>query len=251
MYSQAARMAMFSSAVYSDFDGLNYKLLKHGVKDWSWFDRGGTQAFITVDDDDIIICFRGTEPDKMSDVFADLKAWPKRSQEKGLVHFGFAEALDKVYDEIKTHVQYVKSRDSAKNWRVICTGHSLGGALATLCASRLDANVVYTFGSPRVGTRSFCKEMKNDKITHYRFVNNNDVVTLVPFWFMGYRHYGELQYINHYGNIRKMTLWQRIKDKLRGRRAAWRNKQPFDGVRDHDINTYYKKIYNVSLQSEV
>ena len=85
MYSQAARMAMFSSIVYSDFDGLNHKLLKRGVKDWSWFDRGGTQAFITVDDDDIIICFRGTEPDKMSDVFADLKAWPKRSQEKGLV----------------------------------------------------------------------------------------------------------------------------------------------------------------------
>ena len=64
-----------------------------------------------------------------------------------------------------------------------------------------------------------------------------------------FRHHGELVYINHYGNIRKMTFWQRFKDKLRGRRAAWRNKQPFDGVRDHDIGAYHEKIKNVSLQS--
>jgi triacylglycerol lipase len=250
MYAKAAKMAMFSSLVYRDFEGLNKGLLKLGFKDWSWFDREGTQAFILVDSTDIVICFRGTEPDKMTDVMSDLKAWPKRSQEKGLVHFGFAEALDKVYSELKLHIQYLRDRNSSIDYNLVCTGHSLGGALATLCASRLDANEVYTFGSPRVGSRSFCKEMRVDNIQHYRFVNNNDIVTAVPFWIMGYRHYGNLEYINHYGNIRKMTFWQRIKDKLRGRRAAWKNKQPFDGVRDHDINSYVKKIYNVSVQSK-
>ena len=66
---------------------------------------------------------------------------------------------------------------------------------------------------------------------------------------MGFRHSGELVYVNHYGNIRKMTYWQRFKDKLRGRLAAWRKREAFDGVRDHDISAYHKKINNVSLQS--
>lgn len=248
MLVKAARMALLSSIVYEDQDSINNKLLKLGLKDWSWFDTDGTQAILIHTQEEIIICFRGTEPDKMTDILADLKAWPKRSRERGLVHFGFAQALDKVYDKINERLEQV-SNNVSEDVRVICTGHSLGAALATLCASRIDAHEVYTFGSPRVGTRSFVKEMNNDGIKHYRFVNNNDVVTSVPLALMAYRHQGDLCYINHYGNIRKMTLWQRTKDKFRGRLAAWKNKQPFDGVRDHDINAYHKKIKNVSIQS--
>ena len=59
---------------------------------------------------------------------------------------------------------------------------------------------------------------------------------------MGYKHHGTLRYINHYGNIRKMSSWQRMKDGMRGRAAAWRNKQPFDGARDHGMNNYVKYL---------
>ena len=249
MLKTAVRMALLSKIVYDDQDSINRKLLKMGLKDWFWFDNEGTQAIIIKTHKEIIICFRGTEPNQMTDVLSDLKAWPKRSQERGLVHFGFAQALDKVYDKIKTEIERIKSDIDVDTYKIICTGHSLGAALATLLASRIDADELYTFGSPRVGTRSFVKEMDNDSITHYRFVNNNDIVTSVPLALMMFRHHGELVYINHYGNIRKMTFWQRFKDKLRGRRAAWRNKQPFDGVRDHDIGAYHEKIKNVSLQS--
>jgi triacylglycerol lipase len=115
-------------------------------------------------------------------------------------------------------------------------------------ASRLDANELYTFGSPRVGDRRFVKEMSTDKIKHYRFVNNNDIVTRVPPPIV-YRHHGELVYINHYGNIRKMTAWQRIKDQWRGRLAAWKKREFFDGARDHSMDLYHRKIYHVYLQS--
>ena len=91
--------------------------------------------------------------------------------------------------------------------KVICTGHSLG-ASCYFIRSQGRRYELYTFGSPRVGTRSFCKEIKKDGIKHYRFVNNNDIVTSVPLALMGFRHSGELVYVNHYGNIRKMTYWQ-------------------------------------------
>ena len=80
------------------------------------------------------------------------------------------------------------------------------------------------------------------QVTHYRFVNNNDVVTGVPFWLMGYRHHGDLQYINYYGNIRKMSWWQRFKDSWRGRGKALKKFQLFDGMYDHSITGYADKL---------
>ena len=56
--------------------------------------------------------------------------------------------------------------------------------------------------------------------------------------------------VNHYGNIRKMTYWQRFKDKFRGRWAAMKKKQFFDGLVDHSIGLYadkLKKVYKDSL----
>jgi len=49
-----------------------------------------------------------------------------------------------------------------------------------------------------------------------------------------------MKYINHYGNVRDLTLWQRIKDQFRGRLAALKKKVPFDGVYDHDIKYYIR-----------
>ena len=105
MYRTATRMALLSKIVYDDYDSINSKLLKLGIKDWFWFDNEGTQAILIKTDKELIICFRGTEPTQMADVLSDLKAWPKRSQEKGLVHFGFAQALDRVYDKIMEQIQ--------------------------------------------------------------------------------------------------------------------------------------------------
>ena len=93
--------------------------------------------------------------------------------------------------------------------------------------------------------------MNNDGIIHHRFVNNNDIVTKIPLALIFYRHHGKLIYINHYGKIRNMTWWQRFKDGIRGRRAAWWNKQPFDGLRDHDIAAYHKKITSESFNASI
>ncbi|HSU67742.1 MAG TPA: lipase family protein, partial [Tepidisphaeraceae bacterium] len=92
--------------------------------------------------------------------------------------------------------------------RVWVTGHSLGGAMATLAALRLateglDVRGVYTFGSPRVGNDEFYAKYS---VPHYRLVNNNDVVphvpletTLVGLRLFTYKHVGTLEYLDRNG----------------------------------------------------
>lgn len=109
--------------------------------------------------------------------------------------------------------------------------------MATLAASRCKPDALYTYGSPRAGTRKFVKSFNTP---HYRHVNNNDIVPKVPFAFLGYKHHGTLRYINYYGNIRKLTYWQRLKDQWRGRKQAWKKKVPFDGAYDHGMAYYVK-----------
>jgi len=66
--------------------------------------------------------------------------------------------------------------------KIILTGHSLGGALATIASCYLmeigvnRENIdVYTFGSPPVATLDLCNYYK-EKLDIYRLVNSNDVV---------------------------------------------------------------------------
>ena len=62
----------------------------------------------------------------------------------------------------------------------------------------------------------------------------------VPFWLMGYRHHGDLQYINYYGNIRKMS-WCKVQRSWRGRGKV-KKFQLFDGMYDHSITGYADKL---------
>jgi triacylglycerol lipase len=247
-YKKAALAAGFALGIYRTREEVGKLLQDIGYNEWAWFDVDGTQAFTCrkSNANEIFIVFRGTEPTELKDILADLKAWPKQAREKGLVHLGFAQAIDKVYDGI---VQWIAEQKLDDGYKITCTGHSLGAALATICASRLDAHELYTFGSPRVGNGAFVKEMKNDRIKHWRFVNNNDIVTKVPLPII-FRHSGEIVYINHHGNIRKMTPWQRFKDQWRGRLRALAKGQPFDGAFDHSMDLYYQKVQNVYLQSQ-
>ncbi len=196
-------------------------------------------------DDHIIVAFRGTEPDKFSDISADLEITKEKSMSgEGYVHEGFKEEVDKLWKKLQSRFKRTIEDGHRTVW--IC-GHSLGAAMATIFASRVDqvfdnSIKIYTYGSPRCGGKNFINSISN--IPHKRFVNNNDVVTGVPFWLMGYRHHGDLQYINYYGNIRKLTVWQRVKDQLRGRWAAIKKLQLFDGIRDHDIAKYSENLKN-------
>lgn len=84
------------------------------------------------------------------------------------------------------------------------TGHSLGGALATLFALELSSSqlakqgaifvTMYNFGSPRVGNKRFA-DVYNEKVKDsWRVVNPRDIIPTVP-RLMGYCHVAQPVYL--------------------------------------------------------
>lgn len=83
------------------------------------------------------------------------------------VHAGFLKAFNSVKDEVSTAVfQECAAREDTLH-RIVCVGHSLGGALATLCGLWLVHALppplarkvhVVTFGAPSVGDAAFVRE---------------------------------------------------------------------------------------------
>ena len=136
----------------------------------------------------IVIVFRGSQ--EPQDWMTNFNLNEEDFHARGKVHQGFKEALKLFLETMKT--QGANAQDFPlslldierinKNTEIILTGHSLGGALATLAGCQLyemgiakENLEVYTFGAPPVGTERFCNYY-NDKLNIYRLVNEEDVV---------------------------------------------------------------------------
>ena len=232
MIEQCSKMAKLAGIAYLDEKPAKPKYKKLGYAGHNFIENDGAQCHAIWNDEEIVLCFRGTEPNEFSDILADLNAWPDKAQVGGRVHNGFQNELEKIWEDIIEILEVNKDKE------LYITGHSLGGAMATIAASRLkdEIEALYTYGSPRVGTRKFVKSFSN--VEHYRHVNNNDVVTSIPLALMGYVHHCSPRYINYHGHIRPFTPWQRLKDKWRGRLASIKQWKPFDGASDHGMDYY-------------
>lgn len=98
-----------------------------------------------------IISFSGTQNFKQI-LDHDLNFLPTKWEPKGKAHSGFAKRSIKLINEIEYFIE--------ENDDFIISGHSLGGAIAVLCASRITTNGknvvgVYTFGTPKIGNEEF------------------------------------------------------------------------------------------------
>lgn len=237
-FAQCAQLA------YLDPKESKPKFKELGLKVVKYYDNKGAQAYLLDGKDRSVLAFRGTEATEKSDIVADLNALRDPEPAGGRVHQGFQGEVDKIWDSICEDLGNVKI-----NPKLYVCGHSLGGAMATVAGGRLykqlvntpcDLQELYTFGSPRVGNRTWLDHVKGMK--HNRCVNNNDLVPKVPPAFMLYKHQGNLVYFNYYGYIRHIGMWQRFKDQLRGRKRAWQKGQKFDGVYDHFMTEYIRSI---------
>ena len=208
-----------------------------GFTTTEFYNKDGAQAYRFMNTKDVVIACRGTEPTEWNDIAADLKAIPVMAETVSRVHKGFKQEVDELWPMVLEDLERTVNQ---KKTLWFC-GHSLGAAMATIMASRchLYPNVkaveeLYTYGSPRVGWAGYCRSLG---VTHHRWRNNNDIVTKVPLWIMGYRHHGTEHYITSAGTIGKpgivdwaKGIWDGVKRKK------------FDSIGDHDIQAYHNQI---------
>ena len=205
-----------------------------------FIDRDGAQAYVFSSETDRVIACRGTEPTDWNDIKADVNALTVLSETVGRVHRGFKREVDDLWPALEDVLD--DGDDHRSLW---FTGHSLGGAMATICAGRCfladipaTPEAVYTYGAPRVGTRRYVHHVD---LSIIRWVNNNNVVARIPPTWMGYQHAGTRMYINTDGNVRKLTRKQRAKDRWRGFVAGVK-KGKIDPFSDHAVANYVTHI---------
>ncbi|MCC6759041.1 MAG: lipase family protein [Candidatus Omnitrophica bacterium] len=254
-FYNAYYLAKLSNLVYQPLDKIEGTLKsQYGLTQFKSFDVGETQAFLAANKDIVVLVIRGTTSWK--DWLTNVR-FVLTPSAVGKVHLGFHQALDLVWEGIYETLCTWKDRDQTL-W---VTGHSLGGALATLAVDRLteklmDVSGLYTFGQPRVGDRKFADNFdRNMKRYSFRFVDDQDIVTKVPF--PPYKHVGNEYFFDRQGKLHTQRIWgawfasasesvylRSVED---GSKYALQNP---GGIRDHNAE-YYCKYLHQNLPAEV
>jgi len=212
-------LSNLSHIAYFQDDKITEFMKQLGTIKTIFYDHKGAQAYLAIWEDKAVLIFRGTQSveypkrkqEKLSyyhkilikffiklpinpfsllflsnDVIADLKFIhsPFNNIKKVGVHTGFLEETEKLWDKISEDID--KHTPTIPVW---VTGHSLGGAMATLAGMKRPFEAVTTFGEPRVGRK--IKQAFQAK-NHTRYVNGDDPVTkLPPKFFSYYKHHGD------------------------------------------------------------
>lgn len=201
LVAQLARLAYWRFE--HDPGPLSHILAGHGLE-WTkaFVDvAADTQAFACRDGaGTVYVSFRGTQSDNLVEPVNNLKAWRLDWDGPGKIHSGFGDAYCG-----KAGSAGVPVRGQIREWlaatgpaRIVMTGHSLGGALATLCAIDHPGAELVTFGSPRVGNMEFAAAFAGRNAR--RYVDCCDVVTTVPPPGL-YKHVGDVFYIDRDGKV--------------------------------------------------
>ena len=234
--------------------------------------RGSMVAYIVSVDDVMVIAFRGT--DDAGDWIANLNVLP-RSTPHGDIHDGFAAA----YDTLRSAIVGAVKRDTPKHLWI--TGHSLGGALALVCAYDLIENEkvtpqgLITFGQPMVASEKLARYLDGALLGRFaHVVNEHDIVPRIPPFFA---HCGSLVWFidgevrwsvpkrqvyatvanklptaGEKGEIEPVSQpeFERIKAQARSRKAIPKSRpdepQKYEGnlpfLSDHPIGIYIDKV---------
>ena len=233
--------AEISMISYLSLEQCNLAAGKLGFVDGKFFNSNNAQAYWFQSEFDSVVVCRGTEAREWGDIQADANALAAVAETVGRVHRGFKAEVDEIWPYLEKELE----TNTKPLW--FC-GHSLGGAMANICAGRCmlsyirsEPEELYTFGSPRVGCRRYVNHVK---LKHYRWVNNNDVVTRIPPPWLGYRHNGQEMYLDRFNKLTSLQGWRRVSDRLQG---FWGGllKGKVDQIADHSAVRYIDSIFGI------
>ena len=250
----ALLMAKLALRAYQAFDKDEKLLVEFtkgfetlGLRDVAKFvdPKIGTAGYIVSNDDLVAVAFRGSE---------DHLDWQTNFRFKFVVlqggvqvHRGFFGAYQGIREDL---FKVIAGLMKYKPRPVYFTGHSLGGALAMMATAELSNHedetlrdsiaACYTFGSPKVGNRSFDQFVK---VPLYRVTNGIDIVPAVPPWF-GYRQVGDTRYFGRLGVAPLRRSPRIVRQALRSIRALpgllWSGE--LRSISDHKMQIYIEKL---------
>lgn len=153
---------------------LGFKAALEG--DPEWF------GYIARSDSTVLVVFRGTVTDRdwVTDAEFFQMDYPYAAG-RLRTHSGFTKLYSTCRDEILRTLL-----GQSDTLALHITGHSLGAALAVLCAMDADLNtsftdtIMYGFAGPRVGSPAFARAFNKQDRTAVRIVNVHDVVPRLP-----------------------------------------------------------------------
>ncbi|KAJ7764326.1 alpha/beta-hydrolase [Mycena metata] len=197
LYEDFVRYTKYSSAAYETVCPcpLGNTLVKS-------FEVNRTQGFVARDDTlkEIVVAFRGTFSLRETLIDTQVELVPFISP--GLpelpnvnVHRGFLGAYNDVALEILSTVKAQLAQ--FPHYRLLLTGHSLGGAIAALAAVSLKnasphaVISLYTFGQPRAGNPAFATYVEDmiDASNIFRTIHTVDGIPRMVLRDWGYEHF--------------------------------------------------------------
>lgn len=206
------------------------------------FEEERVQGFVAGNNADILIAFAGSS--RREDWWDSLSAM-QVSAFGGRAHKGFAMLLDRVWTRILAALYDLDGGDR----RIWLAGHSLGGALATLAATRLhhegfEPHLTATFGAPPVFDERAAATFEPVLL---RVVNDGDWVPKLQWPRVGspYTHVGDELYLLRSGapatNRYPQHLQARL-DRIDRYLEVDRDRLYGDPISDHAIGEYAARL---------
>jgi hypothetical protein len=224
------------------------------------------RGFLGVCDTHAVLAFRGSEPLTLPNwLTVAIVRLVACGDYEGRVHHGFHVALQRTWNRAKEILDGVQDKP------LFLTGHSMGGALSVLAATRLARLgrapvATYTYGAPRVGDLAFCNAYA---LPTYRVVNRLDLVPELPLASSKrilatrlqstrdeapgraelptgrrpcYGHVNTLVYIDRDGGITADCDVRPWHTEAVAQALATRGKSFLDGIGDHLIQNYIRSL---------
>ncbi|XP_053385705.1 lipase ZK262.3-like [Mercenaria mercenaria] len=135
----------------------------------------------------IILAYRGTaSPLQLIEEAVTALKFKVPAKGGGNVQAYFRNANDRIYPCAKSSIKDLVQK--YPHYRVVVTGHSLGGAIASVASAQLsfdnvidkDKTTLYTFGMPRAGDRPYAENHDRLVPKSWRVVHFRDTVADVP-----------------------------------------------------------------------
>jgi hypothetical protein len=181
----------------------------------------------------LYICFRGTSSFKnwKSNFDLRLKEY-KKYDNKFKIHNGYYTQ----YSSIRHNILPFLVKNNTYNNIIVC-GHSLGGALATICCLDICDNIYnrnitcVTFGCPRIGDKKFADLYNSYNINTHRIVISGDPI---PKWPIN----------REYTHISSSIYFKNKKIYIKPDKSQFSLKRYFMNILNFDYNLYNHKINN-------